>query len=106
MQQKFQSLFIGVECHTLVSAKSQCVYCLGFFHQKCIGCLLPFTPTKNIRKTLNPIMLPSKFESTLHTLDLDITRFPSVIKHNIQMKNTCPSEARSMNTNFENNKKP
>ncbi len=86
--------------------KVSCVYCLGFSHQKCVGCLLPFTPTKNIGKTLNPIILPFKFESILHTLDLDITRFPNVIKHNIQMKNTCPSEARSMNTNFENKKNP
>jgi hypothetical protein len=69
-------------------------------------CLLPFTLAKNIGKTLNPIILPSKFESTLRTLDLDIAQFPSVIENNIQMRNICPSEARSMNTNFFKNKNP
>jgi hypothetical protein len=81
------------------------VYCLGSFHPKCGGCLLLFILAKNIEKTLNLIILPSKFESTLGTSDLDIAQFPSVIKNNIQMKNTCPSEAGPMNTKFENNKK-
>jgi hypothetical protein len=81
------------------------VYCLGSFHQNCSGCLLLFTLAKNIEKTLNTIILPSKFESTLHTSDLDIAQFPNIMKNNIQMKNTCPSEAGSMNTNLENNKK-
>jgi hypothetical protein len=81
------------------------VYCLGSFHQKHDECFLPFTPTKNIGKTLNPLILPFKFESTFCTLDLDIV-FPSVTKSNIQMINTCPNEAGMMNTIFKNNKKP
>jgi len=60
---------------------------------------------KNIGKRLNPIIFPFKFESTLHTLDLDIAQFLNVTKSNIQMKNICPNEAGSMNTNFENKKK-
>jgi hypothetical protein len=77
----------------------------GSFHQNCNGYLLPFTPTKNIGKTLNPIMHPFKFENTLHTLDLEIAQFPSARENIIQMRNTYPSEVGSMNTNFENNQK-
>jgi hypothetical protein len=84
---------------------SQCVYCLGSFHQKRDGCLLPFISVKNIGKTLNLIILPSKFASTLCTLNLDVAQFPNVTESNIQMRNTCPSEARFMITNFENNPK-
>jgi hypothetical protein len=62
------------------------VYCLGFFHQKCGGYFVPFTPTKIVKKTLNPIILPSKFESTLHTLDLNVAQFPNVTKcHNLSL---------------------
>jgi hypothetical protein len=60
---------------------------------------------KSIEKTLNLIILPSRFESTLRTLDLDDAQSPNVRESNIQMRNTCPSEARSMITNLENNKK-
>jgi hypothetical protein len=62
------------------------VYYLGSFHQKHDGCLFPFTSTKNIRKTLNPIIFPFKFETSLCTLDVDIAQFPSVTKNNIQMR--------------------
>jgi hypothetical protein len=53
------------------------VYFLSSFHQKCDGCLLPFKLAKNIGKTLNPVMPPFKFESTLHALDLEVAQFPS-----------------------------
>jgi hypothetical protein len=82
------------------------VYCLGYFHQKCGGCPFLFTLVKNIGKTLNPIIFLFKFENTLRTLDLDVAQFRSVMENNIQIINTCPSEARSISTNFENNKKP
>jgi hypothetical protein len=54
---------------------------------------------------LNLVILPSKFENTLHTLDLDVAQFPNVIKNNIQIKNTYPSEVGSIYSKFENNKK-
>jgi hypothetical protein len=81
------------------------VYCLSSFHQKCDGCLLPFTLAKNIGKTLNPVVPPFKFESTLHALDLEVAQFPSASENIIQMKNTYPCEVGSMNTKFENNQK-
>jgi len=56
-------------------------------------------------RTLNLIILSSKFASTLYTLNLVVAQFPNVIESKIQMRNTCPSEARFMITNFENNKK-
>jgi len=83
---------------------SMCVL-FRFSSPKCNGCLLPFTPAKNIGKTLNPIMAPFKFESTLHTLDLKVAQFPSASENIIQMRNTYLSEVGSMNTNFENNQK-
>ncbi len=49
---------------------------------------------------MNPIIFPSKFESTLSSLDLEIAQFPNVTNNNIQMKNICPNEAGSMNTKF------
>ncbi len=54
--------------------------------------------------TLNLIIFSSKFENTLHTLDLNVTQFPIVIENKIQR--TCPNEAKFINTNFEKNKKP
>jgi hypothetical protein len=48
----------------------------------------PIHTNQKIEKTLNPIVFPSKFEGTLHTLDLDIAQFPSVTENNIQMRNT------------------
>lgn len=48
----------------------------------------PIHTNQKIEKTLNPIVFPSKFDNTLHTLDLDIAQFPSVTKNNIQMRNT------------------
>jgi hypothetical protein len=55
---------------------------------------------------LNPIIFPCKFENTLCTLDIDVAQFPSVMENNIKIRNTCPSEAISINTKFDNNKKP
>jgi hypothetical protein len=76
-----------------------------FFPPKMCWTSPPIHTSQKHWKDIESSYTPIKFESTLHTLDLNITRFPNVIKHNIQMKNTCPSEARSMNANFENNKK-
>jgi hypothetical protein len=95
-----------VVCHTLISTRSQFVYGFGYFHQKCNGCPFLFTSAKNIGKTLNPIILLFKFENTLCTLDLNVAQFPSVMENNIQIINICPSKAKSISTNFENNKKP
>jgi hypothetical protein len=36
-------------------------------------------------------------------LNLNVAQFPNGIESNIQMRNICPSEARSMITNFQNN---
>jgi hypothetical protein len=41
----------------------------------------PIHTNQKIEKTLNPIVFPSKFEGTLHTLDLDIAQFPSVTEN-------------------------
>jgi hypothetical protein len=82
------------------------VYCLGSFHQKCGRCFLLPTLAHNIEKTLNPIIFPCKFESTLCTLDINVAQFPSVMENNIKIRNTCPSEVISINTEFENNEKP
>jgi hypothetical protein len=62
---------------------------------------------KNIAKTFNPIILPSKFGSTILCphLSLDVAQFPSVMENNIQIRNICPIEVGSNNTKFENNKK-
>jgi len=55
-------------------------------------------------KDIESYYTPSKFESTLHTLNLDVKKFSNVTKSKIQMKNPYPSEVGFMNTNFENNK--
>jgi hypothetical protein len=56
-------------------------------------------------KDIESYYTPSKFESTLHTSNLDVKKFSNVTKRsNIQMKNPYPSEVGLMNTIFEENK--
>jgi hypothetical protein len=56
-----------------------------FFPPKMCWMSSPIHTNQKIEKILNPIVFPSKFEGTLHTLDLE---FPSVIENKIQMRNT------------------
>jgi len=71
------SFIFNVVCHTLVSSRSQFMYCLSSFHHKQGGCFL-FTLTHNLGRKLKPIKLPFIFENTWHTLDLNVIKFPSV----------------------------
>jgi hypothetical protein len=65
--------------------------------------LISITLAKNIGKTLNLITLHLNLKATVHTLNLDVKKFSTVTKSNIQMKIPCHSEVGFMNTNLENN---